>query len=46
MLEMEMKDAFFWYLDSKYEKVRVIEEKVIGKSRADVVAVLPDRIIG
>lgn len=46
MLEMEMKDAFFWYLDSKYEKIRVIEEKVIGKSRADVVAVLPDSIIG
>lgn len=37
MLEMEMKDAFFVF-GSKYEKVRVIEEKVIGKSRADVVA--------
>ena len=46
VLELEMKDAFFWYLDGMYEKVRVIEEKVIGKSRADVVAVLPDRIIG
>lgn len=41
-----MKDDFFWYLDGMYEKVRVIEEKVIGKSRADVVAVLPDKIIG
>ncbi len=46
MLESEMKDAFFWYLDGVYEKVRVIEEKVIGKSRADMVAVLPDRLIG
>lgn len=46
VLEAEMKDIFFWYLDEKYMKVRVIEEKVIGKSRADVVAVLPDSIIG
>lgn len=46
MQEIEMKEAFFWYLDGLYEKVRVIEEKVIGKSRADVVAVLPDRLIG
>lgn len=46
MLEMEMKDVFFWYLDEKYAKVRVIEEKVIGKSRADVIAILPDYIIG
>ncbi len=46
MLETEIKDAFFWYLDGMFEKVRVMEEVVIDKSRADVVAVLPDMIIG
>ncbi len=46
MLEIEMKDDFFWYLDCNHEKIRVMEEIVIGKSRADVMAVLPDGIIG
>lgn len=46
MLEHEMKDTLFWYLDGLYEKIRILEEKEIGKSRADVVAVLPDKLIG
>ena len=46
MLETDMKEDFFWYLDSRHEKIRVMEEIVIGKSRADVVAVLPDMLVG
>lgn len=46
MLETDMKEDFFWYLDSKFEKIRVMEEVVIGKSRADVMAVLPDELLG
>ncbi|HIV85885.1 MAG TPA: sce7726 family protein [Candidatus Monoglobus merdigallinarum] len=46
MLEPDMKEDFFWYLDGRYEKIRVMEELVIGKSRADMAAVLPDRLIG
>ncbi len=46
MLEKDMKDDFFWYLDMSHEKIRVMEEIVIGKSRADVAAVLPDRLVG
>ncbi len=46
MLETDMKEDFFWYLDMRHEKIRVMEEVVIGKSRADVVAVLPDSITG
>lgn len=46
MLEFDMKEDFFWYLDGAHEKIRVIEEKVIGKSRADVVAVLPNLLVG
>lgn len=46
MKETEIKDALFWYLDGMFEKVRVMEELVIGKSRADVAAVLPEKLIG
>lgn len=46
MLETDMKEDFFWFLDGSHEKIRVMEEVVIGKSRADVVAVLPDMLVG
>lgn len=46
MLEHEIKDELFRCLDSSLEKVRVMEELVIAKSRADMVAVLPDKLIG
>ena len=36
---------FDWFLEH-YGKVRALEEKIIGKSRADMVFVLPDAICG
>jgi len=42
----EMREALFAYLDAKHSKIRIIDEKVIGKSRADFMAVLDGIIIG
>ena len=46
MLDKEIRDPLFDYLDERYGKVRVIEEKIIGKSRADVLAIIEGSIIG
>lgn len=42
----DIRLLLFDYLDEKYGKVRTLEEKIIGKSRSDVVAVIDDAIIG
>ena len=42
----EMREALFTYLDAKHSKIRVIDEKVIGKSRADFMAVTDGIIVG
>ena len=44
--DSEMREALFTYLDAKHAKIRIIDEKVIGKSRADIMAVTDGIIIG
>ena len=46
MLDKEMREPLFDFLDEKYGKVRTIEEKVIYGSRADVLAIIDGAIIG
>lgn len=41
-----MREPLFDYLDETFGKNRVLEEKVIQRSRADVVVVLPGKIAG
>jgi len=42
----KMRELLFAYLDAKYPKVRIFDEKEIGKSRADFIAVTDSTIIG
>jgi len=42
----EIREALFTYLDAKHSKIKKIDEKEIGISRADIMAVTEDHIIG
>lgn len=44
--DIDIREPLFDYLEEKYGKIRIIEEKSIGKSRADVFMVTEDIIIG
>ena len=46
MLDKDIREPLFDYLDARYGKVRVIEEKEIHRSRADVLAIVDGAIIG
>ena len=46
MLDAEIRELLFNYIDEKYDKLRIYEELKIRKSIADVVVVLEDKLIG
>lgn len=46
MLDKDIREKLYDYLDERYGKVRTIEEKVILKSRADMLAIIDGEIIG
>ena len=46
MLDHEMREPLFDFLDEHFGKIRTIEEKVIRDSRADVLGVLDGYIVG
>lgn len=46
LYDKEIREALFDFLDETYGKNRIIEEKQIGKSRADVVMVIPNAVVG
>ena len=46
MLDAEIREILFNYIDKTNEKARVFDELVIAKSRADIVAVTPGKITG
>ena len=46
LLDKDIRESLFWYFEEKYGMVRFIEEKSIGKSRADVMLVTTDSLIG
>ena len=46
LYDKNIRALLYDFLDEKFIKVRTFEEKIIGKSRSDVVAVTVDAIIG
>lgn len=46
LYDKDIREPLFDFLEQRYEKIRIIEEKRMGRSRADVVAVLPDAVCG
>lgn len=44
--DKDIREALFEYFEEKYSKIRIIEEKSMGESRADVVAIIPSALIG
>jgi len=46
LYDKDIRESLFDFLEDRYEKVRIIEEKQIGRSRADIVMILPDAVAG
>lgn len=44
--DKDIREALFDYLELQYGKTRIFEEKMIGKSRADVIMVITGAIVG
>lgn len=44
--DRDIREPLFDYLENHYRKVRILEEKVIGKSRADLMMITNDGIFG
>ena len=44
--DRDIREPLFDFLEETYGKVRIIEEKTMGKSRADLVMVAPDALYG
>lgn len=46
LYDKDIREPLFDFLEARYEKMRIIEEKQMGHSRADIVMVLPDALVG
>lgn len=46
LYDRDIREPLFEFLEETYGKVRIIEEKQMGRSRADVVMVLPQALMG
>lgn len=46
LYDKDIREPLFEYLEQRYGKIRILEEKRMGRSRADVVMVLPDAVVG
>lgn len=46
LYDKDIREPLFDFLEAYYGKVRILEEKQIGRSRADVVMVIPSRLVG
>ena len=44
--DKDIREPLFDFLEAEYGKIRIIEEKTVGKSRADVVMVTEDALYG
>ena len=44
--DRDIREPLFDFLEETYGRVRVIEEKMMGRSRADVVMVTEDALCG
>jgi hypothetical protein len=46
LYDKDIREPLFDYLEERFGKVRIIEEKTMGRSRADIIMVMPDSIVG
>lgn len=46
LLDKDIRDPLFEYLETEFGKIRIFEEKNMGDSRADIVMVLPEAVAG
>lgn len=46
LLDKDIREPLFDFLEERYGKIRILEEKTMGKSRADVVMVMPAKLVG
>lgn len=46
MYDIDIREPLFDFLDEKYGKNRIFEEKIMGRSRADVIMIVEHEIIG
>jgi len=46
LYDIDIREPLFDFLEEEFGKVRILEEKMMGKSRADIIAVLEDAIVG
>lgn len=46
LYDKDIREPLFDFLEERYGKIRIIEEKKMGRSRADVVMVLPSAVCG
>ncbi len=46
LLENHIREPIFEYLEEHHDKVMILEEKTMGRSRADVVMVLEEEVVG
>lgn len=46
LYDKDIREPLFEFLEDKYGKTRIFEEKMMGKSRADILVVTEDEIIG
>lgn len=46
LYDKDIREPLFDFLEEAYGKIRLLEEQVMGKSRADVVMVVPDALYG
>ena len=46
LLDKDIREPLVEYLEEQQDKVRILEEKTMGRSRADVVMVLEEEVVG
>lgn len=46
LYDKDIREPLFDFLEEYYGKIRILEEKQMGRSRADIVMVLPSSIVG
>lgn len=46
LYDEDIRDPLFEYLEERFGKIRVFEEKTIGRSRADMIMLTEDSIVG
>lgn len=46
LYDKDIREPLFEFLEEKYGKIRIIEEKQMGKSRADIMMVLQKALVG